>query len=66
MIWIGPNKRIPSHEKQIVTHVPREAIRFSDKLYTTDQHLEYAFRHPIGMPDDIFPLQWKNLETHHA
>ena len=28
---LEPKKRIPSHEKHIVTHVPREAIRFSDK-----------------------------------
>jgi hypothetical protein len=49
----------------IVTHVPRYAIRFSDKIYTTDQHLENAFRHEINFPDqdmdDIYPEQWKDL-----
>ena len=44
----------------IVTHLPRRAIRFSDKRYTTDQHLEQAFRHEIRVADDLFPEQWKD------
>ena len=48
-------EKIPKNEKHIVSHVPRHAIRFADKLYTTDQHLENAFRNPIGMPDGMFP-----------
>jgi hypothetical protein len=51
-------ERIPKGAMHIVTHVPRRAVRFSDKIYTTDQHLENAFRHEIGVPDDIFPEQW--------
>jgi hypothetical protein len=31
-------------------------------MYTTDQHLENAFRHEIGIPDAIFPDQWKDDE----
>ena len=46
----------------IVTHVPRKAIRLSDKIYTTDQHLPHAFRHAIGVPDDVFPEAWKDLK----
>jgi hypothetical protein len=53
-----PNERIPKGAMHIVTHVPRRAVRFSDKIYTTDQHLENAFRHEIGIPDTIFPQQW--------
>jgi hypothetical protein len=48
------SERIP--EAVIITQVPRRAIRFSDKLYTTDQHLPKAFRHSIGL--DVFPRQW--------
>jgi hypothetical protein len=55
------DERIPKGAMHIVTHVPRRAVRFSDKLYTTDQHLENAFRHEIGIPDDIFPPQWMDL-----
>jgi SET domain len=42
---------IPKDELHIVTHVPRAAIRFSDKAGTTDQHLPGAFRHEIGFPE---------------
>lgn len=44
----------------IVSKVPRLAIRFTDKMYTTDQHLSGAFRHWIGIPDDIFPQAWRD------
>jgi hypothetical protein len=50
---------IPKDELHIVTHVPRAAIRFSDKAGTTDQHLPDAFRHEIGLPDDLIPDTWK-------
>jgi hypothetical protein len=43
------------------TELPREAIRFVDRPYTSDIHLPNAFRHPIGIPDELFPDAWKNL-----
>uniref|UniRef100_A0A7S1Y7F5 SET domain-containing protein n=1 Tax=Grammatophora oceanica TaxID=210454 RepID=A0A7S1Y7F5_9STRA len=54
-------ERIPKGTVHLVSRVPRQSIRFMDKLYTTDQHLEGAFRHEIGIRDDIFPSQWKDL-----
>jgi len=54
-------ERIPKGETHIVTRIPRMAFRFTDKIYTTDQHLENAFRHFIGIPDDIFPEGWMDL-----
>eukprot|EP00580_Thalassiosira_gravida_P019941 CAMPEP_0201659588 /NCGR_PEP_ID=MMETSP0494-20130426/2379_1 /ASSEMBLY_ACC=CAM_ASM_000839 /TAXON_ID=420259 /ORGANISM="Thalassiosira gravida, Strain GMp14c1" /LENGTH=617 /DNA_ID=CAMNT_0048137145 /DNA_START=150 /DNA_END=2003 /DNA_ORIENTATION=+ len=53
-------ERIPKGHMHFVTHVPRSAIIFSDKLYTSDQHLENAFRSEIGL-GDLFPPQWKDL-----
>jgi len=58
---LANKERIPNGDMHIVTHVPRQAIRFSDKIYTTDQHLEGAFRHEIGIPDEMCPEQWKDL-----
>lgn len=58
---LATEQRIPKGTVHIVTHVPRQAVRFSDKIYTTDQHLENAFRHEIGIPGDIFPERWKDL-----
>ncbi len=52
---------IPKGELHVVSNVPRGAIRFTDKVHSTDQHLPNAFRHEIGIPDDIFPSQWKDL-----
>lgn len=43
-----------------VLNTPRESIRFVDKPYMSDQHLDSAFRHEIDLPDDMFPLHWRN------
>jgi hypothetical protein len=43
--------------------VPRHAISFSDKPYTTDMHLPNAFRFPMMIPDDIFPDAWRNANV---
>ena len=42
--------------------VPREAIRFYNLPGTSDIHLPKAFRQPIGLPDDMLPDQWRNVE----
>ena len=54
----------PLPKRHIVSKVPRPAIRFTDKMYTTDQHLQQAFRHWIGMPDEIFPQAWRDEKEH--
>lgn len=40
-------------------NVPRHRIRFADSLYRSDMHLGKAFRHHVGLPDEIFPMQWR-------
>ncbi|KAL3940231.1 MAG: hypothetical protein SGBAC_005191 [Bacillariaceae sp.] len=37
-----------------------EGIDLLDKVFSQDMHLPQAFRHPISIPDDIFPETWKN------
>lgn len=44
-----------------VRDVPHDAIVFLDETGRSDQHDEDAFRHHIGVPDEIFPTAWKNL-----
>jgi len=51
---------IPKDELHIVTHIPRAAIRFSDKVGTTDQHLLFAFRQEIGLPEELIPKSWNS------
>ena len=40
---------------------PREAFKFVDLPYTSDQFLPNAFRHPMMIPDEIFPEYWMNI-----
>jgi hypothetical protein len=58
------DERFPKEEERrhIVDQVPRLAIRFVDKPYTTDPHLPNAFRHWIGLPPGLFPEAWMDLK----
>ena len=38
-----------------------EDIKFLNKPYKSDMYWEGAFRHPIEIPDSIFPPLWKDL-----
>jgi hypothetical protein len=58
---LAKDKRIPSGKTHVVTHVPRWGIKFTNKLFTTDQSLATAFRHEISLPDLIFPKKWLDL-----
>jgi hypothetical protein len=58
---LTPEEEIPPGEVHVVSKVPRHAVRFSDKPYTTDPHLEGSFRHELHLPNDIFPEDWKDL-----
>jgi hypothetical protein len=46
---------------RLLQSYPRESIHYFVKPYASDQNLHGAFRHPIGLRDEIFPAQWKNL-----
>jgi hypothetical protein len=49
-----------SGDAVIVEGVTWEGVELLDKLKTADWHLPNGFRHPITIPDDIFPDAWKN------
>jgi hypothetical protein len=40
--------------------VPRQSLAFVDVPGTTDMHQPNAFRHPVGIPDDMYPEHWKD------
>jgi hypothetical protein len=44
---------------RLLKNYPRQSIHFFVKPYKSDQHLPSAFRHPIGIPEDMVPPQWK-------
>lgn len=55
--WVNQNG-----ESTIVGGVPHAALLFVDKPGTSDHFTENAFRHFIGIPDEIFPKgPWRNL-----
>mmetsp|Transcript_9926 Transcript_9926/g.19585 ORF Transcript_9926/g.19585 Transcript_9926/m.19585 type:complete len:843 (+) Transcript_9926:186-2714(+) len=40
--------------------MPREGITFVNKPHSTDSWIDHAFRHPIGLPEDMVPQVWKD------
>lgn len=47
---------------RILTGYQRSDIHYFVQPYKSDQQLPGAFRHPLGIPDEMFPEQWKNLK----
>ena len=43
-----------------VKHVPHSACTFFDQDYTSDIHIDGAFRHVVGMPDSMISVAWRN------
>lgn len=61
---LGDDKE--QEESQVFTYervrVPRPALKFLDRQGTTDMYLKTAFRHAIGLPDDMLPDEWRDQE----
>ena len=55
------DQRVVDSETLLVQDLPREAITFSDFMYTSDMHLPKAFRHEMLMDDALFPQKWRDL-----
>eukprot|EP00544_Gedaniella_sp_CCMP2646_P015783 CAMPEP_0202486578 /NCGR_PEP_ID=MMETSP1361-20130828/5108_1 /ASSEMBLY_ACC=CAM_ASM_000849 /TAXON_ID=210615 /ORGANISM="Staurosira complex sp., Strain CCMP2646" /LENGTH=599 /DNA_ID=CAMNT_0049115761 /DNA_START=2946 /DNA_END=4745 /DNA_ORIENTATION=- len=54
---------IPKSQQEILTKVPRPAIRWENKPYQGDQFLKDAFRHSMAFPENLFPEQWKRVTS---
>jgi hypothetical protein len=48
----------------ILTEYPEISIRFVNRPYMGDIFLPKGFRHSLGIPNEIFPEQWKNLKDY--
>jgi hypothetical protein len=46
----------------VVTGIPRSAIRYFDKQYSSDLCLRTVFRHELGLPDSMVPPAWRDIE----
>jgi len=54
-------QKIPDSSVLVVTKIPRWAIQFTEKSYSSNQHYENSFRQPITIPDDLLPSHWLDL-----
>jgi hypothetical protein len=58
----GRGSRKPDQCSEILFEVlfdaPRDAFWFTDVPYSRDMAQPWAFRHPIGIPDDLLPPAW--------
>ncbi len=50
-----------SGEDESLTNIPHMSISFTTDRYCNDMHLANAFRHEIPVPDDMYPVLWKDL-----
>jgi hypothetical protein len=41
-------------------NVPRRLLKWFDQPHTTDLHLSLAFRHFLGLPDELVSKEWRN------
>jgi hypothetical protein len=48
------------HVPVFFINYPRQSIHFFHRKNGSDQHLTSAFRHHIGISDELFPPQWRN------
>jgi hypothetical protein len=48
---------------RILTNYPQSSIHYFVKPNVTDHMLPGVFRHPIGFPDELFPDQWRKINT---
>lgn len=54
---------MPGERTITVKNVPRDFIEFYDEKYTSDSFLRTAFRHEIGLPDELVPEAWRDLQS---
>ncbi|CAB9507051.1 Guanylate cyclase [Seminavis robusta] len=60
------DKSLAWHENNLprmLTSYPLASIRYFPRMYHSDQHLVHAFRHPMGLPDNMIPDRWKTLDA---
>lgn len=48
---------------RILTNYPRASIRYFNRPYTSDLHVNSTFRRSPGLPEGVFPDSWKNLKS---
>ena len=52
---------VAKRQARVLTSFPEQSIKFATESYKSDQFLPGAFRHHIGLRDNMFPEHWKDL-----
>ena len=60
--WEGDMAWERNDVPRILTGYQRSDIHYFVRPYQSDQQLPGAFRHPLGVPEGMFPDHWKNLK----
>ena len=53
----------PKEQQFLVYNMPRRAIEVFDESYSSPQFYRGAFRHEIGLPEDLVPDAWRDLRA---
>jgi hypothetical protein len=56
------NYTVSNGKAKTITDVPQSHIKYANKPYSSDMFEKQAFRHYIGIPDEMMPDAWRNLE----
>ena len=48
--------------RRILQNCTKSCLKFINNLYSSDQHLSGVFRSPMRIPDNILPVQWKDIQ----
>ena len=52
----------PYNNDKARVKMPSDKIKFFAGPFSSDQYMEGTFRHPIGLPNRLWPKQWMNLK----
>jgi SET domain len=63
VITVHPGTLTTPPRQFISFNMPRRAIEIFDEEYSSPQFYRGAFRHAIGIPDDLIPDTWRDLKA---
>jgi hypothetical protein len=59
----GYKVQVEIDDREFEVHdVPRDMIEYFDASYSSDLFLRTAFRHEIGLPDELVPPAWRDIK----
>ncbi|CAB9512057.1 Guanylate cyclase [Seminavis robusta] len=63
IVTVHPGNHQTPPRRFVSYDMPRRAIEIFDEEYSSPQFYKGAFRHPIGIPNDLMPDAWRDLKS---